>query len=144
MSNMKRTNFESFVDRKVADDFLGDTGLNCSAHGCPNRWSFDAGTKLCTAHAAAQPHDWSRVTAEQLDAQTERAMRRPAQPTPIRPMSKAEKVTTLRDLADAFKAQPPRRWIAILQAKKESGEYLTHAQRTMLKDATGLQPEVAE
>lgn len=136
--------FGSLRDKRIADEFIGDTGLNCSASGCPNRWSYDAGTKLCTAHAAAQPHDWSRVTAEQLDAQTERAMRRPTQPTPIRPMSKAEKVATLRDLADAFKAQPPRRWVAILQAKKDAGEYLTHAQRTMLRDATGIQPEAAE
>ena len=144
MSQVKRSSFDSFVDRKVADDFLGDTGLNCTAHGCPNRWSFDAGTKLCTAHAADQPHDWARVTAEQLDAQTERAVRRPAQPTPIRPMSKAEKVATLRNLADVFKAKPARGWIADLQAKKDAGQYLTHAQRTMLRDATGIQPEAAE
>ena len=136
--------FGSLRDKRIADEFIGDTGLNCTASGCPNRWSFDAGTKLCTAHAGAQPHDWARVTAEQLDAQTERAMRRPAQPTPIRPMSKAEKVATLRNLADVFKAKPARGWIADLQAKKDRGEYLTHAQRTMLKDATGIQPEAAE
>ena len=131
-------------DQRIADDFLGDSSLNCSANGCPNRWSFDAGTRLCTAHAGAQPHDWERVSYEQRRAVTERAMRRPAQPTPIRPMSKAEKVATLRNLADVFKAKPARGWIADLQAKKDSGAYLTHAQRTMLKDATGHQPEAAE
>ena len=144
MSQVKRSSFDSFVDRKVADDFLGDTSLNCSAHGCPNRWSFDAGTKLCTAHAGAQPHDWSRVTAEQLDAQTQRAMRRPAQPTPIRPPTHDEKISTLKNLASVFKAKPARGWIADLQAKKEAGAYLTQAQRTMLRDATGHQPEAAE
>jgi len=142
MSQVKRSSFDSFVDRKVADDYLGDTSLNCSAHGCPNRWSYDAGTKLCTAHAGAQPHNWSRVTAEQLDAHTARAVRRPAQPTPIRPMSKVEKIATLRNLADVFKAKPARGWIADLQAKKDAGAYLTHAQRTMLRDATGIQPEL--
>jgi len=144
MSQVKRSSFDSFVDRKVADDFLGDTSLNCSAHGCPNRWSFDAGTRLCTAHAGAQPHDWERVSYEQRSAVTERAMRRPSQPTPIRPMGKVEKIATLRNLADVFKAKPARGWIADLQAKKDSGAYLTHAQRTMLKDATGHQPEAAE
>ena len=144
MSQVKRSSFESFVDRKVADDFLSDSGLGCSAHGCPNRWSFDAGTKLCTAHAAAQPHDWARVTAEQLDAQTQRAMRRPLQPTPIRPPTHAEKIDTLKNLASVFKAKPARGWIADLQAKKDAGQYLTHAQRTMLKDASGIQPAVAE
>lgn len=144
MSQVKRSSFDSFVDRKVADDFLGDTGLNCSAHGCPNRWSYDAGTRLCTAHAGAQPHDWSRVTAEQLDAQTERAMRPPAQPTPIRPPTHTEKIATLKNLASVFKSRPSRVWVADLQAKKDAGEYLTHAQRTMLKDATGLQPEAAQ
>lgn len=131
-------------DQRIADDFHGDSSLNCAAHGCPNRWSFDAGTKLCTAHAAAQPHDWSRVTAEQLDAQTERAMRRPAQPTPIRPPTHAEKIATLKSLASVFKAKPARGWIADLQAKKDAGQYLTHAQRTMLRDATGIQPEAAQ
>lgn len=144
MSQVKRSSFDSFVDRKMADDFLGNTGLNCTASGCPNRWSFDAGTKLCRAHAAAQPHDWSRVTAEQLDAQTERAMRRTAQPTPIRPPTHAEKIATLRNLADVFKAKPARGWIADLQARKDAGQYLTHFQRTMLRDATGLQPEAAQ
>jgi hypothetical protein len=136
--------FGSLRDKRIADEFIGDTSLNCSAHGCPNRWSFDAGTKLCTAHAGAQPHDWSRVTAEQLDAQTQRAMRRPAQPTPIRPPTHDEKISTLKNLASVFKAKPARGWIADLQAKKEAGAYLTQAQRTMLRDATGHQPEAAE
>lgn len=135
--------FGSLRDKRIADEFIGDTGLNCTASGCPNRWSYDAGTKLCTAHAGAQPHDWSRVTAEQLDAQTERAMRRPAQPTPIRPPTHAEKIATLKNLASVFKAKPARGWVADLQAKKDAGQYLTHAQRTMLKDATGIQPESA-
>jgi hypothetical protein len=127
-------------DQRIADDFLSDTSLNCSANGCPNRWSYDAGTRLCTAHAAAQHHDWERVSYEQRSAVTERVMRRPAQPTPI-PMSKDERVATLRNLADVFKANPLRGWVADLQAKKDAGAYLTHAQRTMLRDATGIQPE---
>ena len=131
-------------DQRIADDFHGDSSLNCSAHGCPNRWSFDCGTRLCTAHAAAQPHDWERVSYEQRSAVTERAMRRPAQPTPIRPPTHAEKIDTLKNLASVFKAKPARGWIADLQAKKDAGQYLTHAQRTMLKDATGLQPEAAQ
>jgi hypothetical protein len=136
--------FGSLRDKRIADDFIGDTSLNCSAHGCPNRWSFDAGTRLCTAHAGAQPHDWERVSYEQRSAVTERAMRRPAQPTPIRPPTHDEKIATLKNLASVFKAKPARGWIADLQAKKDSGAYLTHAQRTMLKDAMGHQPEAAE
>lgn len=128
-------------DQRTADAFYGDAALNCSAHGCPNRWSYDAGTKLCTAHAAAQPHDWARVTAEQLDAQAELAVRQPSRPIPIRPLSHAEKIATLRKLAAVFKAKPSRGWIADLQARKDAGEYLTAAQRTMLRDAKGILPE---
>jgi hypothetical protein len=143
MSQVKRSSFESFVDRKVADDFLSDTGLSCSAHGCPNRWSIDVGSRLCTAHAGAQPHDWERVSYEQRSAVTERARRGPAKPAQIRPFTHDEKIATLKSLASVFKAKPARGWIADLQAKKDAGQYVTHAQRTMLKDAQGIQPEVA-
>jgi hypothetical protein len=66
----------SRTDQRVADEAAVDQSLLCSAHGCPNRWSVDAGHgKACRAHAWAQPHDWPQITVEQQDAETDRALR---------------------------------------------------------------------
>ena len=35
--------------------------LMCQAHGCPNRWSVDRGSRLCSAHAWEEPHKWQKV-----------------------------------------------------------------------------------
>lgn len=61
-------------DERTASEAPADHSLFCSAHGCPNRWSVDGGAgRLCSAHAWAGRHLWPRITAEQQDAETERA-----------------------------------------------------------------------
>lgn len=61
-------------DERIADEAVADRQLLCSAHGCPNRWSVDAGNgRMCSAHAWAGRHLWPQITQEQQDAETERA-----------------------------------------------------------------------
>ena len=37
--------------------------LGCIAHGCPMKWSVDAGDgKLCSYHAFEKPENWPRIT----------------------------------------------------------------------------------
>jgi hypothetical protein len=76
-------------DSRVADEHAAESAheskLMCQAHGCPNRWSVDAGKgPLCSAHAWVPTSAWPQVTQEQLDAQAMRAAYPPAAPTPVR------------------------------------------------------------
>lgn len=58
-----------------------ESKLMCTAHGCPNRWSVDAGKgRLCSAHAWIPTKDWPAATQQQLDAQADRAAFPPAPP----------------------------------------------------------------
>ena len=49
---MTRSHFDSSRDRQIANEDWSSTQLMCIAHGCPNRWSVDAGNgRLCHWHA---------------------------------------------------------------------------------------------
>ena len=139
MSTMKRTNFENFQDKKVADAFGADTSLNCGANSCPNRWSIDAGDgRLCTAHSRVPVHQWSLVTQEQQYAETERVRlaQRPKLVPPV--VTQAEKVAILTSM-NKMLPKADKGWAHQLKARQEAGEYLTAAQRQMWRDALGAQ-----
>ena len=140
MSTMKRrTNFENFQDQKVADEYGVDTSLNCGAHGCPNRWSIDAGDgRLCTAHSRVGVAQWSLVTQEQQFSETER-MRQAQRPKLVPPIvTQAEKVAILTSM-NKILPKADKGWAHQLKARQEAGEYLTAAQRQMWRDALGSQ-----
>lgn len=139
MSTMKRTNFESFQDRKVADEYGVDTSLNCGARGCPNRWSIDGGEgRLCTAHSRVPMHQWGLVTQEQQHAETERA-RQSQRPTAVpRHVTQAEKVAILTSMQRIL-PKADKGWAHALKARQDAGEYLTAAQRQMVRDTLGGQ-----
>lgn len=139
MSTMKRTNFESFQDRKVADEYGVDTSLNCGARGCPNRWSIDGGEgRLCTAHSRAPMHQWGLVTQEQQHAETERARQSQRPAAELRHVTQAEKVAILTSMQRIL-PKADKGWAHALKARQDAGEYLTAAQRQMVRDTLGGQ-----
>jgi len=129
-------------DQRIADETGIAQALMCTAHGCPNRWSVDAGNgKLCSAHAWVEPHLWPQISQEQQDAETERAWEASkAGPKPeVRHWSKAEKVAVLRELRTLFTGQTkhPRAWAFALRDREQRGEKLSIAQREMWRAAIG-------
>lgn len=140
MSTMKRrTNFESFQDRKVADEYGVDTSLNCHANGCPNRWSIDGGEgRLCTTHSRVPMHQWGLVTQEQQHAETERARQAQRPQLVPRPVTQAEKVAILTSMQRIL-PKADKGWAHALKARQDAGEYLTASQRQMVRDALGVQ-----
>ncbi len=39
-----------------------EESLDCSAHGCPLKWSVSNGSHLCSYHAWAEPKEWPAIT----------------------------------------------------------------------------------
>lgn len=39
-----------------------DNSLMCSAHGCPNKWSVQIESRLCSYHAWSEPKLWPSIT----------------------------------------------------------------------------------
>jgi hypothetical protein len=103
----------------------------CSAHGCPNRWAVDTGSRLCSAHAWAQPHEWPRITEAQYQK------RKPIiDQTPPKRMTQEEKVATLHALRNLVKNPPdPKAWAHRLKAREQAGEHLTTIQREAWRTA---------
>lgn len=107
--------------------------LLCAAHGCPNRWSVDAGHgRLCSAHAWAEPESWPDITYAQQWDETERARMRgePAPPVSRRVADPARMRRALAGLRQQLDApRDPKAWAWRLKAREEGGEQLTPAQR---------------
>ena len=79
---MRRSAFDETRDQHTADHLDRRAPLMCAAHGCPNRWTVDAGHgRLCSAHAWAEPESWPDITYAQQWDETERARMR-GEPTP--------------------------------------------------------------
>ncbi len=130
---MKRSNFNDYDDRRIANDSTEDRALMCSAHGCPNKWSVTgcANGTCCSAHAWASPHLWPQITQEQLDAQTDRALRlaaRAHQPEPVANVRRLRE--ELAKLGNALRTstQNPKAWAHRLKAREEAGERLNDHQ----------------
>lgn len=130
---MKRSNFDNWQDRKVADDSVQDRALMCSAHGCPNRWSVTGcdNRTCCSAHAWASPHLWPQITQEQLDAQTDRALRnasRVHQPEPVANVRRLREELAKLGNAIRVSTQNPKAWAHRLKAREEAGARLNDNQ----------------
>lgn len=133
----------SKADQVAADSLHVDRVLMCSATLCPNRWSVDfGGGRMCSAHAGASHHDWPRITQEQLDAETQRAldaqMPREAQrfvkPDPVKLSRYLAKLAAgIRDAQ-----RDPRGWAKALRTRYEAGERLTQAQLDMIAGRVSL------
>ena len=139
---MKRqSSFEQARDRRIADDVSTDDAsarlLMCAAVGCPNVWTVSNG-RLCSAHAWSDPHAWPRITQEQIDAQTERALRNTIdsqQPAPA-PLSLAQKAALIRRLRGLFAApRDPLGWADALRNRERDGEPLSAVQRAAWREA---------
>jgi len=106
--------------------------LMCCAHGCPNRWSVDP-PRACSAHAWADPHDWPRITREQLDAEIERDFAKRAPKETQRFVTpNAEKLHRyLSQLAHGIRigGADPKAWAYVLKEREEAGERLTEFQK---------------
>ena len=102
----------------------------CKAKGCPNRWAVDMGSRLCSAHAWSQPHQWPRITEEQYQKPS-------PEPKPAsRVYTLEEKMKALQDLRDLFKQpQDMKAWAHKLKAREKAGERLTSQQREAWRTA---------
>jgi hypothetical protein len=136
-------------DERIADD-AQDRRLMCEAHGCPNRWSVDAGGgRLCSAHQWSARAEWPRITQQLLDAETDRAYRAQAVPpsdgTPKRTLSRGEKLHVLGQLREVLqrKLGDWRAWAARLRQRHEAGENLTETQREMYRSALRMGTKAA-
>ena len=114
---------------KTAEPETNDT--LCQAHGCPNRWAVDTGSRLCSDHAWAEPYKWPQITQAQFHK------RKPLVNTePAKPMTQAEKIATLNALRDMMKNRPdPKAWAHKLRARENAGEELTRMQREAWRTA---------
>lgn len=131
-------------DQRIADSAtdIDDRPLRCTANGCPNRWSVDAGKgRCCSAHAWAEQHHWPQITQEQLDAETERAMR---QQYPVETQRQARPdVPRLREqlvaMAHALRGATTnaRAWAHRLRAREQRGERINDVQRAAWREALG-------
>lgn len=102
----------------------------CNAHGCPNRWAVDMGSRLCSAHAWSQPHQWPKITEDQY--------RKPSKPLPPtqRVYTLDEKIKALQDLRFTLKQpQDMKAWAQRLKACEQAGEPLTSTQREAWRTA---------
>lgn len=43
--------------------------LLCTVNGCPMEWTVDAGKRMCSFHAWADPKKWPRITDDLLTRQ---------------------------------------------------------------------------
>jgi len=133
-------------DQHVADDAMTDRQSMCVAHGCPNRWSVDAGNgRLCSAHAWAETSRWPEITQVQQWNLAELA-RLSAEPKPApRTVDRAKLRAWLLKLAERVRSNAGgnKGWAEALRAREDGGERLTEAQRAMWRQALGHVPQSA-
>lgn len=126
-----------FKKAEVSEDPKdGYRELMCIAHGCPNRWSVDAGNgKLCSAHAGVDSSKWGQVTrdmaARSLDPETE---------TVIRKVTDDEKLQILRKLQN-IGVKENRLWAEALREREQRGEKISAFARECWRDALGVKDD---
>lgn len=133
---MKRSAFETKRDQAVADAEGVPVGFThefmCRASGCPNRWAVDNGaSRLCSAHATAEPKRWPEITQIEIWNETERARHRGEAEAWQAELDKAEVADGLRQLSTKLHGNggDPKAWARVLKAREEAGEQLGRAQR---------------
>lgn len=105
--------------------------LLCGAHGCPNRWAVDNGSRLCSDHAWSPAQKWPQITEAQFHK------RKPlANTPPAKAMTQADRVATLHNLRTMMKNRPDMKaWAQELRERETSGEQLTKTQREAWRTA---------
>jgi hypothetical protein len=105
--------------------------LLCQAHGCPNRWAVDTGSRLCSDHAWAESRKWPQITEAQFHKR--RSLVNTAHGAP---MTQAQKVATLTAMRDMMKKTlDPKAWAHTLRSRENAGEELTRTQREAWRTA---------
>lgn len=123
----------SFKTDKLVDDLAAEKSLMCQAHECPNRWSVDTGSKLCSAHAWADPSEWRHITHQEI---SKVITRQHATPKEVRPISEAEKRQILQNLRDVLKSpKDPKAWAHKLREREQNGEQLSGYQKQAWREA---------
>lgn len=110
----------------------------CAAHGCPNRWSVDAGGgKVCSAHAWRNALEWPAITEQQQRDETDRAQMRNEPRSEVRIADPGRMRRVLAGLANKMRAnaEDPKRWARKLKAREEAGESLNERQREAWRTA---------
>jgi len=132
-------------DQAAADGVPERTALDCSAAGCPRRWSVDGGGgKLCSAHAWVSPGLWPRVTQELLDADADAARATAAPRSPPRHVSRDERLAVLEALRGVVaRGTAARQWAVRLQQREQAGERLSGPQRSAWRVALYLDEDAA-
>lgn len=129
---MRRSAFDESRDQRIAEEVNSDRKLMCSAAGCPNRWTVDAGNgRACSAHAWADAKQWPAITREQQARESDRAMYGATTQKPVRYVSKAEALEKLATLRLGSEPMNPIGWALKLKERDEAGERLTITQREM-------------
>ena len=108
--------------------------LMCAAHGCPQRWSVDAGKgRLCSRHAWVPANTWREVTSSMIleSAFGSKEARESAEATRFEIVRKA-----YEKAPDPFKA-----WAYALRAREESGERLSLYQKACWREALGVRDD---
>lgn len=131
---MSRMKFDDARDQRIATESGADLALMCRAPGCPNRWSVESAQgRCCSAHAWASEAQWPQITAQQQDAETQRAWERqqPAQTERAVSLTRQQKVALLQSVRGMCKGsnRGPREWAHELRRREQAGELLTQAAR---------------
>lgn len=141
---MKKAYSSRAADQRIVEEVEADAAAMCTASGCPNRWTVDFGTRLCGAHSGADPLEWPEITQRLADAAAEAAFRNQGgrQQATHRHFSTVDKKAVGQRLRAALRNQGGRQWAERLRDRELRGERLNQAQRTMWRDALGVQHEV--
>lgn len=132
-------------DQRIADEVGIAQTLRCTAMGCPNAWSVSIGSRLCSAHAWADPSQWPGITQSVLDAEADRArFGLPGRQQAVRHLSAQEKRSIGARMRDALSQSGGRDWAMRLRDRDQQGEPLTDAQRHMYRAALWLDGEAIE
>lgn len=116
------------ADKNEIDD--GFDKLMCQAHGCPNAWCVDMGSKLCSAHAWSDPRSWPEITDRLQVAKLTKKPQKIVDAMPRWSMSQIR--MALEALKTVFKARSdPRQWARTLRDREAAGEPLSKLQRSM-------------
>ena len=120
----------TFKPEQTQDFDVDSTELMCSAHECPNVWTVNMGTKLCSVHAWSDAKDWYKLTDR---LQMRKLIKNQPKVVDAVPKWSAEQIRmALEALKTLFGARSdPRQWAHSLKQREARGEPLSKLQKTM-------------